>query len=190
MPGQVFTVGSRPVKDVSAPAPDAGRLSRLTSRPIIPDHRNARAARQRGVSGASEHPPQRCPAERDDLREFADVGVEYKDAGRMAREPLGRAPTTTFSTLATPSTERMPIVFSPRFDVNTRSCSSETSAPGTPRRSRSRPDVAPRRAVDDVDGVVGGVGDVHAPCAPVDSRVVRATRLRVRRQFDVADVRE
>jgi hypothetical protein len=43
------------------------------------------------------------------------------------------------------------------------------------------------QAVNDVDSIIGGVGDVHTSRTPVDSRVIEAPGLRVRWQVDVAD---
>jgi hypothetical protein len=48
---------------------------------------------------------------------------------------LGPTPTFTLATASCPDGEKIPMVFSPRFEVNTRSSASDTSAPATPVRS-------------------------------------------------------
>ena len=89
-----------------------------------------------------------------------DVRGEEPPAARD-RTPArwgGRRP-AIFSTRAGSPARKMPTVFSPRFDVKTRSGLGHERA-GDRRQSIDRADELPRLDVDDVHRIVGGVGDV------------------------------
>lgn len=99
--------------------------------------------------------------------------------------PLGPSPTFTFATVFSRDDEKIPTVFSPRLEVNTRSSASETSAPATRVRCGME---RVGRAVDHVDDVVRGVRHVEQSPPAMDGRVVEPTRRPVWGKVNVADV--